>query len=117
MPMKRLCELAGVEQPTHRGNGTPVSLPVYSGNMHPNATTETYNYYVKVSHPSNVFINEIFKNIHLYQLGSVVDMDMDDDEVYWLLFKPNHDGKKINEILNNLFGSGIYIEFLEEDEI
>ena len=122
---KRLCELAGVHQPTHYSEGTPLHLQAYYGQTHPNHELEDLSFNVRISSPTYTTIDQAYNLIHLYQLGSIVDSGeegepddsygSDEGVSYFLTFLPDQGWEEIENTLYNLFGNSISVEKVEAE--
>lgn len=115
MKKNRLQELAGI------GNvNTQVSDPIvpsaYAQYGYVNQDPDQIDFMVKISSPSKSIVNQVWTQIRLYQLGTIEEMNVDENrEVFELVFQPTVEKNKILDVLTSLFGDKISAEILEEE--
>lgn len=115
MKTKRLQELAGISNVNNQVS-SPIVPSAYAQYGHINQDPERLKFKVKISSPSKTIINQVWTQIRLYQLGTIEEMETDENrEVFDLVFIPSVEKEKILNILTSLFGDKIFAEILEEE--
>lgn len=125
---KSISELAALSWPD-AAQSSQVAQNTDHGFNHPNRNPDGNDYVVKITHESNWYLDDVAKNINLYQMGDVLFVDYDSeraddgqniDMLEWtatLYYMPyNKDQDEVLEQLSFMFGGSVGIEFMTKDE-
>lgn len=135
-PSQRLRELASVQLPWQMAKGSVVAQTTASGFNNPNAVPEpeSSDQYLKLSHETNWYMNDVIKNIQLYGIGDIVytttepivpdDFESlyftpeedEDREMYVVYLRPYDAAEYAVDQINNLFGSSVMVDILSYEE-
>ncbi len=110
MKKQRLQELAGIGNVNNQVSD-PVVPTAFMQYGHINQDPEQLDYLVRIKSPSKTIVNQVWTQITLYQLGSIKEMDTDENrEMFELVFKPTVEKSRVLDILTSLFGDKISAE-------
>lgn len=122
MNKKRLQELAGLNGFDY-GYNKPVSDPIapgaYASYANINQKESTIDYSVKIICPYKSFCHSVCKQIALYNLGYVTEINAVKDEYmspYEIVMKPHVDKGRILDILAGLYGDSIVVTIEDSEE-
>lgn len=115
MKKNRLQELAGIGNVNNQVSN-PIVPSAYAQYGYVNQDPEQIDFMVKVSSPSKSIVNQVWTQISLYQLGTIEEMNTDENrEVFELIFKPTVEKSRILDVLTSLFGDKVSTEIIEEE--